>query len=284
MSLCDKKLPCGIMNFRKYGQPPYHFVVVHGGPGAPGSASSLARMLTHHFGEIGGVIEAFQTADSVSGQVKELYRQITQNANEPLYVLGHSWGAWLNYLLAYKHPEVVKKLFLISAPAFDVKYLSELQTRRLAALSKEEQAEYFEIIDALRVESPNNDTLLKRLGALAEKADNYCVEDSEENRETLVEVNGSLYQKVWNEAHAMRKRGEFIRMAPMIQCPTVIIHGANDTTPIKGVVEPIKKLVKEFKYFEIEKSGHSPWKEKYGKELFFQILSSEWNRTRSSKK
>ena len=263
------------MNFRKYGQPPYRFVVVHGGPGAPGSASSLARMLTHHFGAIGGVIEPFQTADSVNGQVEELYRQITQNTNEPIYVLGHSWGAWLGYLLAYKHPEVVKKLFLIGAPAFAVKYLPELQTRRLAALSKEEQSEYLEIIEKLRVESPNNDLLLQQLGALAEKADNYCVEASEENREALVEVNGNLYQKVWNEAATMREHGEFIRMAPMIQSPTVIIHGANDTTPMEGVVEPIKDLVKDFKYFKIEKSGHSPWKEKYGKELFFQIVFSE---------
>ena len=263
------------MNFRKYGQPPYRFVVVHGGPGAPGSASSLARMLTHHFGKIGGVIEPFQTADSVNGQVEELYRQITQNTNEPIYVLGHSWGAWLGYLLAYKHPEVVKKLFLIGAGVFDVKYLSELQTRRLAALSPEEQAEYLEIIKALQIESPDNDALLQRLGALAEKADNYCVEASEENQEALVEVNGNLYQKVWNEAATMREHGEFIRIAPMIRCPMVIIHGANDTTPMEGVVEPIKDLVKYFKYFKIEKSGHSPWKEKYGKELFFQILSSE---------
>jgi len=35
-----------MMTVRKYGQSPYQFVVVHGGPGAPGSASSLARMLT----------------------------------------------------------------------------------------------------------------------------------------------------------------------------------------------------------------------------------------------
>ena len=132
-----------------------------------------------------------------------------------------------------------------------------------------------EIIKALQIESPDNDALLQRLGSLAEKADNYCVEASEENQESFVEVNGNLYQKVWNEAAAMREHGEFIRIAPMIRCPMVIIHGANDTTPMEGVVEPIKDLVKDFKYFKIEKSGHSPWKEKYGKELFFQIVFSE---------
>ena len=54
------------------------------------------------------------------------------------------------YLLAYKHPEVVRIAVFFGAGAFDVACLLELQGRRLAALSVAEQLEYRQMIELLK--------------------------------------------------------------------------------------------------------------------------------------
>jgi pimeloyl-ACP methyl ester carboxylesterase len=259
------------MNFRKYGAGPCRYVVVHGGPGAPGSASSLARKLS----ETCAVLEPFQTDTSVWGQVDELYRQIRENCTDRVFVLGHSWGAWLVYLLAYKHPQMVRIAFLVGAGPFDASYLPELQRRRLGALSIEEQAEYQEMIELLKKPSENSDRHLDRLGQLAEKADNYCVEMTDENQENMVSIDGKQFQQVMTEAFRLRKEGFFREIAGEIRCPIRIIHGNDDTTPIEGVVEPLRGAVADLKWYAIDRCGHSPWKEKYGKEEFYRIVDRE---------
>ncbi|MEZ4601183.1 MAG: alpha/beta hydrolase [Syntrophotaleaceae bacterium] len=221
------------------------------------------------------VLEPFQTEISVWGQVEELYRQIQENCTDRVFALGHSWGAWLVYLLAYKHPEVVKIAFLIGAGAFDVAYLPELQRRRLGALSIEEQTEYREVIKLLQKPSESSDSYLARLGALAEKADNYCVESTEENSESAVGTNGRQYQQVFAQAHRLREEGFFRKISGEIRCPVRIIHGKNDTTPVEGVVEPLRGVVPDLKCYAIDRCGHSPWKEKYGKEEFYRIVNRE---------
>ncbi len=259
------------MSVRKYGEGPCEYVVVHGGPGAPGSVSSLARKLS----ETRTVLEPLQTATSVWGQVEELYQQIREHGKDRVFVLGHSWGAWLVYLLAYKHPETIRKAFLIGAGPFDAAYLPELQRRRLAALSPEEQKEYREMIELLKKPSANSDRFLGRLGELAEKADNYCVEATEANSEWMVTIDGKQYQQVFTEAHRMREDGYFKRLATKIHCPIVIIHGKNDTTPAEGVIEPLKGAVRDLGWYVLNKCGHSPWKEKFAQEEFYKIVARE---------
>ncbi|CCK80961.1 alpha/beta fold hydrolase [Desulfobacula toluolica] len=153
------------MNIRKYGSDPYKCVVVHGGPGAPGSASSLARQLSTYC----GVLEPFQTEKTVFGQVNELYNLIIHNTRHQVSLFGHSWGAWIVFLLAYKHPEIIKKVFLIGSGVFDISYLPELERRRLRAMNENEQMEYKRIISLLSEENENNNKNLKRLGELSEQ-------------------------------------------------------------------------------------------------------------------
>jgi pimeloyl-ACP methyl ester carboxylesterase len=259
------------VNLRRYGEGPCEYVVVHGGPGAPGSVSSLARKLS----ETRSVLEPFQTETSVWGQVEELYRQIRDNCMDRVFALGHSWGAWLVYLLAYKHPEAVRTAFLVGAGAFDSAYLPELQRRRLDALSEAEKSEYREMIELLKKPSENSDRYLGRLGELAEKADNYCVEMTHENSEDMVAIDGKQFQKVMTEAFRMREEGFFREIAGEIRCPIRIIHGKNDTTPVEGVVDPLQGAVADFEWYVIDRCGHSPWKEKYGKEEFYRIVDRE---------
>src|SRR5438093_128257 len=101
-------------NLRTYGSPPFRVVVIHGGPGAPGEVAPVARRLA----AARGVLEPLQTADSVRGQVEELREVIETGATPPVTLIGWSWGAFLSFILAARHPMLVGKLVLVSSGPF----------------------------------------------------------------------------------------------------------------------------------------------------------------------
>ena len=260
------------MEPRKYGAPPRCAVAVHGGPGAPGSVSSLARRLSQYT----GVVEPFQSEMSVSGQVRELAEQIESDADPPAYVFGHSWGAWLVYLLAHRSPGLVQKVFLIGSGAFDASYLPELKRRRRSRLTESEREEYDELPRLIEATAgPKKEALLSRLGALAGKADSYCVEEAPGDSEGSLALNAAQFSAVWPEASRMREEGHFTGIAHEIQVPIRVIHGEHDPTPIEGVIDPIKDQLTDLKWYKLPKCGHDPWKEKHAKSEFWRIVSDE---------
>lgn len=259
------------MKYRLYGIAPYCAVAVHGGPGAPGGVSTLAKGLSKTI----GVIEPFQTENTIMGQVDELYSQICEITDLPVHVLGHSWGAWISYLFTHKYPNKVKKVFLIGSGAFHAKYVKEMNDRRMSHFTESERKEYKRIIQELNSSiSSNKDMLLKRLGELADKSDNYFVEDTPDNVEEMVKIDGDQFKSVWQEGAKLRENGFFIQIATSIQRPIRVIHGSDDPTPIEGVIDPIKDLVSDMKWYKLDRCGHNPWKEKYCQSEFWQIV---WN-------
>ncbi len=260
------------MDCRTYGQAPYSAVVVHGGPGAPGSASSLALALS----SLIGTIEPFQTAYTIKEQIEELSYQIDRYATVPFFLFGHSWGAWLSFLLANSHPNIIRKIFLIGSGAFDALYVQQMEKRRLSHLSASEAEEYKNINNKLSISIEyDKNTLLTRLGQLAEKADNYCVDPIPENNDNIIKIDADQYNSIWTEASQLRSSGYFINILKNISIPIRIIHGANDPTPITGVVNPIKNNIQDLSWYELQKCGHSPWKERYAKGEFWRIIKSE---------
>src|SRR5437899_4952417 len=98
-------------NARIYGAAPYTVAVVHGGPGAPGTMAPEARALASEW----GVLEPLQTATSLDGQIEELRQALEQYCDLPVTLIGSSWGAMLSYLLAARHPALVRKLILVGS-------------------------------------------------------------------------------------------------------------------------------------------------------------------------
>ena len=106
-----------MINLRKYGKPPYTVAVVHGGPGARGDVAPVARELSSHV----GILEPLQTATTLEGQVSELHTVLQENSSPPVTLVGHSWGAWLSFIAAARHPASVKKLILVGSGPFEVR-------------------------------------------------------------------------------------------------------------------------------------------------------------------
>jgi pimeloyl-ACP methyl ester carboxylesterase len=250
-------------NLRTYGQPPFILVLLHGGPGVNGEMAPVAQELSGSL----GVLEPLQTKDSVDGQVEELKLVLEEMASVPVILAGYSWGAWLGFLLASRHPSLVKKLILISSGPFEEKYASQIQKTRLQRLSKKERddAEFL-------MARPEDPLAFGLLGELLAKADVY---DPLPMRPEGLELRPEIYKGVWREAAELRRSGKLLQGGRDIRCPVVAIHGDHDPHPAEGVRKPLSAVLKNFRFILLEKCGHTPWMEKQARDGFFQILAAE---------
>ncbi|MGE5653524.1 MAG: alpha/beta fold hydrolase [Bacillota bacterium] len=259
-------------NIRLYGDKPYRVAVVHGGPGAPGSVAAVARELSRDM----GVMEPLQTATSLDGQIEELHDVLAKHSNLPVILIGYSWGAWLVYLMAARYPETVAKLIMVGSPAFRSEYVRLLSQTRLSRLSPEERAEFNELLIYLHnPEADGKDDKMARLGELAEQADSYDPITIATDKQDMIKADGNMYSGVWNEAAAMRSSGELVDYAQRLTCPVVAIHGDYDSSPAAGAEEPLRGLIKDFRFTVLERCGHSPWKERHAHERFYEVLRQE---------
>jgi len=246
--------------------------LIHGGPGAGGEMAPVARKLATDW----SVLEPIQTAVSLEGQVNELKDVLTKYAENPLTLVGYSWGAWLSYIFAAWNPAMVKKLILVGSGPFRSTYVEQLQQTRQSRLSKEERNEFTAILSVLNSsEGENKDELLKRLGALASKTDIYDRCDDEIKDTDWVGASGEIFQKVWNEAAEMRSSEVLLELGKLIKCPVVAIHGDYDPHPAEGVKETLSPVVEDFRFILIKKCGHTPWRERQARVEFYRVLRDE---------
>jgi pimeloyl-ACP methyl ester carboxylesterase len=251
---------------RKYGSPPFSIALLHGGPGARGEMSPVARELAAER----GVLEPLQTAASVAGQLAELKFVLEKEADLPVTLAGFSWGAWLALLLAAEYPALVKKLVLIGCGPLEKTSAGDIEKARRERLSPEEWIELHELFGRLN-EAPAGErgNLCARLGAILTRADSY---EPLEDTEHELRFQPEIFFGVWPQAAALRNSGGLLRLAARIRCPVVAIHGDRDPHPAAGVEPPLSALLADFRFFLLPRCGHRPWMEKHARDEFFRIL------------
>jgi pimeloyl-ACP methyl ester carboxylesterase len=258
-----------MVNLRKYGHKPFPVAVIHGGPGAPGEMAPVARELS----SVMGVLEPLQTATTIEGQVEELKAVLGKNAALPVTLIGFSWGALLSFIFAARHPSLVRKLILISSAPYDEKYALNITQTRLIRLSDEKRAESLSLMQILNGPSvANKNTTMARLGKLLSQADAY---DPLPHDDEILECSYDVFQSVWEQAAHLRSSGKLLELGKSIKCSVVAIHGAYDPHPAAGVVEPLCRILKDFRFILLEKCGHRPWLERNARDRFYDILKQE---------
>lgn len=258
-------------NYKQYGKYPFLVVVVHGGPGAPGEMKPVAEELSKTF----GVIEPFQTKNSIDGQIEELKKVIEENATSPVCLIGWSWGAWLSYLLTAQYQNLVNKLILVSSGPFKTSYAQGIMRTRLERLSTQEQRRVKEIIQLLQKGKSNN-VIFNEFGGLMDKADSYNpLPHKNDDDIGKSDLQSEIYEKVWSEADALRESGKLLESGKKISCPVVAIQGDYDPYPSEGVEKPLSTVIKNFRFYSLAHCGHHPWLEKEAKNKFYEILIQE---------
>jgi pimeloyl-ACP methyl ester carboxylesterase len=256
-------------NLRKYGKPPFNIAVVHGGPGAPGEMAPVARELAQNR----GVLEPLQTEETMHGQIDELKTVLEENAEFPVILIGHSWGAMLSYMLTAQEQSLVRKLILVDSGVFDDKYAAEIGKTRISRLSEEERPvlrSLSEMLDYQNSEEKNG--MFAQVGKLVLKADSY---DPFPDESEVIEYQYDIYESVWKEVTDLRSSGGLVALGKWIRCPVVAIHGDYDPHPPAGVRDPLSQVIKDFRFILLENCGHTPWIERQAKDRFYKILREE---------
>ena len=256
-------------NIRKYGKPPYRVAVIHGGPGASGEMAPVARELSSEQ----GVLEPLQTSNTLEGQVKELRDILDTHGNLPITLIGHSWGAWLSFVIAARYPAKVRRLIIVGSGPFDAQYAEYIMEARLDRLGDAEKREVQTLTKSLN-EYNNGDMNKKmaRFGQLISKADSY---DPLPHDTEVVEVQYDIYSGVWKDAEELRSSGKLLDLAKHVRCPVVAIHGDYDPHPAQGVEKPLSRILKDFRCILLTNCGHKPWIERQARDEFFCILKKE---------
>jgi pimeloyl-ACP methyl ester carboxylesterase len=225
-----------------------------------------------------GVLEPLQMALSVAGQVEELAAALRSHAALPVTLVGHSWGAWLSLLLTAAHPELVRKVILVSSGVFEERFARTMHTNRLARLSPTERAEFDGAIAMLDANGPGKDAAFEQLAALSAKTDAFDplpeppgVSATDFDPETQARI----YASVWPEAAAMRRDGRLRTAIEAVTCPVVAIHGDSDPSPAAGVREPLATWLPDARFRLLERCGHTPWRERRARAAFFVMLEEE---------
>jgi pimeloyl-ACP methyl ester carboxylesterase len=263
------KLDTNMQNLRKYGNKPFRVAVIHGGPGAPGEMAPVARELS----SVTGVLEPLQTAATLEGQVRELKAVLEKHATLPVTLIGFSWGALLSFIFAARHPSFVRKLILIGSAPYQEKYAVDITQTRLSRLSGQEGEQALSLMQTLNDPSiADKNTPLARLGKLLSGADSY---DPLPYDDEILECRYDIYQGVWERASELRSSGKLLKLGKKIRCPVVAIHGDYDPHPAEGVVEPLSRILQDFRFILLEKCGHRPWLERSARDRFYSILKQE---------
>lgn len=259
---------------RRYGKAPFRIVLVHGGPGDLGSMAPVARELARTV----GVVEPWQTARTVAGQVEELSCQIDARATTPVTLIGHSWGAWLTLLFGARFPEKTRRLILVGSGPLSARYAAEIRRRRKARLSPAQGKEFEDLLRRLVAGSSRAaPAIFHRLGELEDAADSY---ELVPGRPRGGRADVTALRSVWPEAEEMRRSGRLLREIQRVKAPITVVHGSFDPHPVEGVVNPLRKVGLPVRCILLESCGHAPWRERYARERFFDVLRAEVARDR----
>jgi pimeloyl-ACP methyl ester carboxylesterase len=256
-------------NLRTYGKPPYRLAVIHGGPGAPGYMAPVARELAKDR----GVLEPLQTKDTIDGQIEELVDVLRKNADIPVVLIGHSWGAGLSLITTARFPALVKKLVLIgSSPVFSLE-LPDVTPVWLERLSEAERRELFTLVDDIHSESgEDRNASLGKLIRLIFPAHTY---DPIPVKDEVLAYQYDINRDIGLEIRKLVAGGTLAGECKTITCPVVAIHGDYDPQPAGLVREQFQQTLRDFKFILLKKCGHTPWVERFAHDEFFRVLRKE---------
>lgn len=259
------------IEIRTYGVGHQSIVVLHGGPGAPGSAVGLARGLSKDF----HVIEPLQRRSGGPPlTVKQHVEDLAEVCPEKSVIVGWSWGAMLALSFAARHPEKGVAFILVGCGTYDEKTRSLIEptiVNRLSAADKQRRQILLEALDTAP-DGEQRDRILAEWGSLEVRASSYdaCFDDHQLGEILPVDAVGHV--ETWTDVLRLQKEGVEPAIFSNIRKPVVMVHGDTDFHPGTLTAQLLKQHIPQLEYIEIDRCGHEPWRERHGRRRFFDIL------------
>ena len=252
------------LRVRRYGRPGRPVIVLHGGPGAPGSAGGLARALADPL----YVLEPWQRWSSsvpltVDRHVGDLAEVVSRHApGQKPALVGESWGAMLALVFASRYPERVSALVLIGCGTFDLRARARLHE----ALEERTTPELKARLANLEVEYPDEAERFLQAHRLSDPIYTYCRAVDADDPVEQFDLKGHL--ESWSDMVRLQVSGACPAEFASIRCPALMLHGAYDPHPGSMIRDSLEAYVPHLEYREFESCGHSPWVEEHARDRF----------------
>lgn len=259
------------LRVRSYGQPGRPAIVLHGGPGSPGSAGPLARGLADPL----HVLEPWQrwsssTPLTVDQHVADLGHVLSKyTPDEKPALVGESRGAMLALVFASRYPNLVSTVVLIGCGTFDDRARARLQEvlehrttpemkARLADLEARFPDEAERFLEAHRLSDPI-----------------YTFSRAVDADATIEQFDIKGHLESWSDMLRLQASGAVPASFASIDCPVLMLHGTYDPHPGALIRDSLKRYLPQLEYHEFEKCGHSPWVEEHARDRFL-VTARRW--------
>jgi pimeloyl-ACP methyl ester carboxylesterase len=250
---------------RTYGSGGPTVIVLHGGPGAPGSMAPVARELSSDF----RVLEPLQRPSgdeplTVARHIADLHEVIkVHSADEQPALVGHSWGANLALCYAAEHPESARAIVLVCSGTWDAKARARMREIIAERVTDDVRAR-LEMIDS------SSDEGLKQRGEIMGQLYSYDLLD--DVKDETIEVDARSNKEVWDDVVRLQEADTYPTAFSIIKAPVLMVHGAHDPHPGTMIRDSLLPHIPHLEYVELKRCGHDPWRERYGREEFFRVL------------
>ena len=262
------------IDIRLHGKDGPEVVLLHGGPGAPGSVWSLAEALADEF----RVLEPLQRrCGDVPLTVRQHVEDLAEVAPPSAPIVGWSWGAMLALSYAAAFPERVTGLVLVGCGTYDVESRDLLEERKRERLGEAEVSEAQEIRRRLEEAgtAEEQDRLFGRLGELATQAQAHDPVEVEEDEHPF---DRRGHEETWADVLYLQETGREPLAFSAIGVPVLMLHGEDDPHPGTHIHSVLQTFVPHVELELLDRCGHEPWKERHARKRFLRLLRKRLHR------
>ena len=299
-----------LIEVRLYGAAgPTTVVLLHGGPGAPGSVADLAADLAASRqpavsiqkkqpeaatrGQVEKesgcaadlasgfhVLEPLQRrAGSVPLTVEQHVDDLAAVAPDSAAFVGHSWGAMLALSFAAHHPHRVRSLTLIGCGTYDQDARAAYRAAVDRRLNPDDRARIDEIDRQLEAASDqaDRDRLFAEFGRIFNRVDSF---DPVPHTPTPLSADERGFNETWTHVLRLQESGIEPAAFSSIDAPVLMLHGDDDPHPGPAIRDTLLRHIPHLKYTGLPRCGHFPWRERHAREPFLDALR-HWLSTHS---
>lgn len=258
--------PPEAIRLRRYGSSGPQVAVLHGGPGAPGSARTLAE------GFASRGLQALEPLQRRSGRlplsVDQHVKDLRAVLPSPVRLVGWSWGAMLALSYASRFPSAVDRLLLVGCGTYDVDARSSYQRTMRQRLGEEGAAwvdRWERELDAEQ-DPQKRGELFARLIPRYTGAQAYD-EAPEERPEEAVDAQGM--RETWEDVERLQAEGVEPAAFRAITCPVLLLHGEEDPHPGAMIARSLRPFLPQLSFLPLPRCGHRPWLERQAADPFW---------------